>query len=918
MHGRQNADERTSVRRTAQARTADRQVRRWRPPAPVLLVLALMAAVLLPPAVHAGPPATGPQTSSAGEPARAPKIYLTPFSHLDFYWGGTREECLARGNAIVAQAIRLAQQSPKFRFLLEDDVFVANYVETHGGSAQLAELKRLVKEGRIEIAPKWAAIFQGLPDGEVHVRNMAIGKRYAREVFSVDAQVAHLGDLPDYTPQFPQILRQTRVPFMVMTRMGPSDTSLFRWRAPDGSTALVWNTLKGYGWGTFLSSKTQLDEQKRERFRKDLAEVRATTGGPIMMNWGTDLWSPPDDLVELVETFNRTAPANLTISTPSEFFREAERTPAIPELSGEIPSSWPNIVSSLAHLWPTIIPATNTLLAAEKFATINYALGYAEYPQREFDFLWKKLVESMDHNHDGQGGAIGDGRKLGYEQLALLHGGEILRDSLRNIAERVKVPVPGSFPIVVFNPLGWSRDDLVKTHVTLYGTVSPADIGPFRKGMRLLDESGSAVPFQVAEYSENISRALELVFVARGVPSLGYKTYYLVSAEKPDDFPLAAKVDLDDEQDRREPRRPLGIDMLENEHYRVSVDRATGRVSVFDKALGRDVCHDMEVSALEERGGNYIGVEPPSGRVIPAIVDRVLVEESNAVRAVMRIDSRIADVPITQRLSLYRGLRRLDVENTVEWRTPRFVRIQQSFPLAAPDAALHYGVPFGANASENLLPKAGTHASDEITDESWRRSRHIHDWIQAGFDGWGLTIASDHQQIRLGDGVIRGEMVRGTRFTSVKVVRGTEVTSLHYPPPGTYVFRYSLSSGLGNWTSSKAYRAGMSWTNPLLPVSVSDTISAKSLPSTQSFCSLKQENLVLSALKRADGGTSVLLRFYEIEGSPAETSVEFLGRAATFSEVNLLEEPTDATPRTTARAAPYAIVTIKLDTPRHR
>jgi len=67
-------------------------------------------------------------------------------------------------------------------------------------------------------------------------------------------------------------------------------------------------------------------------------------------------------------------------------------------------------------MWPQIIPATATLLAAERFATINYALGYTPYPQREFDFMWKKLVESMDHNHDGQGGAIGDNRKIGYEQ----------------------------------------------------------------------------------------------------------------------------------------------------------------------------------------------------------------------------------------------------------------------------------------------------------------------------------------------------------------------------------------------------------------------------------------------------------------------------------------------------------------------
>ena len=132
-------------------------------------------------------------SSAAAETARA--VYVVPFSHLDFYWGGRREECLARGNRIIAKAIRLADQYPDFRFLLEDNDFVANYVESHNGTDDLSLFKRLVKDGRIEIAPKWAAIFQDLPDGEVLARNIVYGKRFARSVFGVDPQTAHLGDL---------------------------------------------------------------------------------------------------------------------------------------------------------------------------------------------------------------------------------------------------------------------------------------------------------------------------------------------------------------------------------------------------------------------------------------------------------------------------------------------------------------------------------------------------------------------------------------------------------------------------------------------------------------------------------------------------------------------------------------------------
>ena len=83
----------------------------------------------------------------------------------------------------------------------------------------------------------------------------------------------------------------------------------------------------------------------------------------------------------------------------------------------------------------------------------------------------------------------------------------------------------------------------------------------------------------------------------------------------------------------------------------------------------------------------------------------------------------------------------MDVENTVEWKTPRFVRVEQLFPLAQSNAAIHYGVPFGASSPENLMPNTGPRASDEIKPDSWRNSRLIHDWIHAGSAEWGLTLA---------------------------------------------------------------------------------------------------------------------------------------------------------------------------------
>jgi alpha-mannosidase len=477
--------------------------------------------------------------------------------------------------------------------------------------------------------------------------------------------------------------------------------------------------------------------------------------------------------------------------------------------------------------------------------------------------------------------------------------------------DSVSVAVPNSFPIVVFNPMSWTRDDVVRSHVALFGIPAPADIAAFKKGLRLVDETGKSVPFYVEQYSENISRALQVVFVARGVPSLGYRTYYLTAADAPETPLAAAQIQLDADKDVRDPRRPLGSDVIENAFYRLTIDRATGFVSLFDKALGRDVLRNAEIAAVEERGGNYIGVEPTTGRTIPAVVDNVKVEENNSVRFVIRLDLRIAEIPITQRIALYRDLKRADIENTVDWRPGRLFRIEQILPIAQEKPAHVYGVPFGANRADKILPRAATHQSDEISMEDWRRSRHIQNWLRADENGWGVTLAADHQQVRLDGPTVRAEMVRGTRFTSVKVVRDGQAIGQQYPPAGIYVFRYSLSSTTGDWRAARAWQTGMNFTNPLLPVSVVDTISRKTLPPSQSFFSTDQPGLILSALKKADRDGSVVFRLYDISGESASTPIRLLGRSVEFTNADLLEDDRGAPYTSSLNSRPYGIETLK-------
>ena len=91
-------------------------------------------------------------------------IYLVPFSHLDLFWLGEREECLSRGSRIIRSALNIMRKHLDFRFLLEDMVFVDYFLSCHPEQAE--ELRAQVQAGRVEVGAKWAGIYQQFFPGD--------------------------------------------------------------------------------------------------------------------------------------------------------------------------------------------------------------------------------------------------------------------------------------------------------------------------------------------------------------------------------------------------------------------------------------------------------------------------------------------------------------------------------------------------------------------------------------------------------------------------------------------------------------------------------------------------------------------------------------------------------------------------------
>jgi alpha-mannosidase len=93
------------------------------------------------------------------------------------------------------------------------------------------------------------------------------------------------------------------------------------------------------------------------------------------------------------------------------------------------------------------------------------------------------------------------------------------------------------------------------------------------------------------------------------------------------------------------------------------------------------------------------------------------------------------------------------------------------------------------------------------------------------------------------------------------------------------------------------------------------------LPLNRSFLKINPGNVVLSALKRAEDGDGVILRFYETKGEETDAELTLFREPKVVKTVNMLEEEDEGVKKELKREGekieltlkPFEIVTLKVD-----
>jgi alpha-mannosidase len=152
------------------------------------------------------------------------------------------------------------------------------------------------------------------------------------------------------------------------------------------------------------------------------------------------------------------------------------------------------------------------------------------------------------------------------------------------------------------------------------------------------------------------------------------------------------------------------------------------------------------------------------------------------------------------------------------------------------------------------------------------------------------------------------------------LLRLTLLRSAKWPDPeadmGSQHFRYALFPHEGTWKDAMTVRHGYEYNYPL--TAVVTTAHAGSLPASHSFASVTPDDVVLTAVKKAEDANGLIFRVYEWAGK--DSTVEFhVPPGATGATVTNMQETPEGSPLpltgdvVKAPIKPYEILTVRVD-----
>ncbi len=819
-------------------------------------------------------------------PHRQWQIFIAMKTHYDL---GYTEPIDAMLDRSAGPMLDLVQQycdrgraySPDRRFIWTYPTWMIQAILERQAEAGRRKFEDYIARGEIT----WHALpftlhsyFCGLED----ITRALYGAKELDQRYGKTTAWAKQTDVPGHSRVFPQLLARSGVRLLQIGAnngvRGVRTPLLFWWQSPDGSRVLTQLT-DGYGWGWDPHRLAELEADPTYPYDAFLALY--VTGDNV----------GPENLLtvatEAHELGRRYAYPRIQIGQVEAFadWVAAHAADQVPVITSELNDWWIHGVASQAQTTATARHARECLTWSERmhalaqFCGVLPADGYPAAQLRDgyiqsllfSEHTWgiagfkprarPAAEDDLARNPDYDAMKLSWRLKGDFARRAEEIAGDTLSAALTPLAQAA-APTTGG--LVVFNPAGWARTDVVRVAAAEY-----PDVQAFESV-----DGGERAAVQ--------RLGADLVFVAPEVPALGYRVYRAVAGP-----PQAAQV--------------VQRDTIETRFYRARVD-ANGEVvsivyrpcelELLDPAapgLFNQYIYDSfgKIEGVSWHESGYTG--PGTGRVLPTTATWHIEDGPLAVRLTVESVLRLADFPVQ--------IGEVDriIRSTMFWKTLDRIDCQvQLFGKqeTAVVEAGHVAFPFGFAEPRFALEQLGS-VTDPATDVQKAGNRDtfaIQHWAHVGNDTGGVTWAAVQAPlVSVGDiRIFRWDPdyvpTRAHIYSSV--LNNGWSTNFQEFQGGDFTFQYALRAH--GPQAGPDPRFGWDAATPVLPIGVREGQAA--LPAAASLVSVAPENVVLVNVKRAEDGEGWIVRLYETLGRRVAARMQWGLHTPTSAVVTRLTE----------------------------
>ncbi|GMV93567.1 MAG: hypothetical protein AMXMBFR82_33450 [Candidatus Hydrogenedentota bacterium] len=769
------------------------------------------------------------------------KLVLAGHAHIDTAWLWPLRETKRKCARTFSTVLNLMDRYPEFHFSCSQPVQY-EWIKTY--YPELYErIKKRVKEGRWELcgAP-WIEPDHNVPSGESLIRQYLYGNRFYEREFGKRSLIAWVPDSFGYTWALPQIMKKAGLTAFVTTKIAWNmftefPYSMFQWEGTDGTRTFALMPPLNYNGNPIPKNCIAQWNQFKQKEKAD--EI------PFAFGWGDGGGGPTMNMIEHGKRLGNIVGVPKCefgrLSDSVERMRKRAEKETLPVYNGELYLELHRACQTTQARTKRNNRKCEVALRDAEFFSVLAHLSDGKYDHARLWDAWKHVLTNQFHDIL-PGSSINEVYAQADKDYAVANTiiASIRDTALDHILGTIATAGEG-VPIVVFNTLGWVRDD-----------IATAKVPNLPDKFCVVDTAGNPVPSQ--QIGKN-----EIIFETRNVPPLGHAVYRIVTGTR-----------------HAEPSgllRTTGTGM-ENDSIRIRFDKFGALTKVYDKVEQREIlpkgARANVLQLFDDRPWEHDAWDIDHNYEVqmwePGPAESIEVIESGPVRAVVRIVRKTERSTITQDVTLYATSPRIDFVTKVDWWEKR-VLLKVAFPVDVRATRATYEIQYGAI-------ERPTHTND-AADRARYENTALR-WVDLSEGDYGVSLLNDCKYgYDVKENVLRMSLLRSS------------VDPDPHADEGAHEFTYALLPHAWGWRNGSVHE-GHQLNTPLIAVPAEKTNGARSPVGT--FASVDNDNVIIDHVKKHEDSDAVIVRLYEAHGQRGDVTLTFERKPVSVSECDLMEE----------------------------